>query len=226
MRFFILVCSMVGAANICSVPGAVTAQSWVTPDTTSTFQSPGGGDFRLRLTKSKDGRSKFVLENAASFVFALEQAPPKREEMLDKDSWLIIVVDFVSVPDVVACQAAVSALSKTLAKRVLVKVGIRPCVNQEEMKAWYPEYKNNPITPLWLVFREGTTIGSERGTWVDKKGKFDADKFTRWLGEQLSRKEKTKKRDTMKRQVPCLWLCTGMDGLRARVGALAIVGKS
>ena len=97
-------------------------------------------------------RFKISLEGEPANCHALEMAPAKREAILDRGLWLILVFPVWSDPDRKAIEAALD-LAKTQGEKL--QIGVRPFDKKEELASWCPEAKREWASPTWLILKDG-----------------------------------------------------------------------
>jgi hypothetical protein len=119
-----------------------------------------GWKVRLVHVDSEPNKRKILFENASPFVHALDMAPQAREEKLNQGTWLVMACGIWSATDIKCIEAAVRGAASYDGK---VQLGVRPFSKYEEMLNWYPEYGEETRSPLWVMFRDGKTLGHTFG---------------------------------------------------------------
>src|SRR5262249_15181688 len=132
----------------------LSSQGLVLPRSQEAVKEREGSIFEVK--KGDDDRFDVKFKNAPASIQALRMAPEKREPELAKDTWLVLVCGVFSVPDIKAINVALDIAEKYGKK---IKIGLRPFREYSEIKKWFPEYGESGQSPVWIVFKDGKTLG-------------------------------------------------------------------
>lgn len=116
--------------------------------------------FRHREISSEPLRFELTLEDAPPYVHALEMAPRAKEPKLDSGTWMVLTYAIFSVPDQKCIGVAVRGTGRYGG---CVQLGLRPYLDYDEIKNWYPHYDGRPVHPLWLILKDGKVQREQEG---------------------------------------------------------------
>jgi hypothetical protein len=121
--------------------------------------------YKVRKKESSGGswysaKWEIVFTNAPPFVHPLRMAPPAREQELSQGTWLVMASGVFSQTDVNCIGVAVRCLAPYGGK---IKLGVRPFCQYEEMLSWFPDYRDEHASPLWIVFKNGKVLAWDAG---------------------------------------------------------------
>lgn len=116
--------------------------------------------FSTRTVDTLNGSTTtFLITGASQRIHALPMAPIRREPILDKGTWVVVVFSLVSVPDV---ESAVNAVHVIDSRDDNINLGVRPFLRYDETNAWYKPYGDR-ASPLWLIIQDGKVVHETKG---------------------------------------------------------------
>jgi hypothetical protein len=102
-----------------------------------------------------------VPDHAHAYVLPLKMAPVKREPVLDRGTWLILLFAVWSAPDREQI-ATLMEIDQQLTKDL--QFGVRPFDDRLEFRSWCPTLSDEWGSPIWLLLRDGEVAGKLVGT--------------------------------------------------------------
>jgi hypothetical protein len=128
------------------------------------------------IGRGPNGDFQVILTGEPPICEPLPQAPGVIEPDLKHCAWLVLLVAVWSGPDRDAIRTALR-----VGKEVgdTIRVGLRPFDSHDEIRAWYPEVREQYRSPVWLTLKEGALLEERFGTLPQKEVREMVDRMAR-----------------------------------------------